>query len=394
MSMKTQIGIIGAGPAGLLLAHLLHQRGIDCTVLETRNRSYIENRIRAGVLEQGTVEIIDGIGLGTRMHKEGLRHNGIELGFRRTRRRIDFPELTGKSVMVYGQHEVIKDLVKGAEDRGIPIIFAVTDTTPAGYSSNAPHIEFRVDGEPRSLACDYIVGCDGFHGVCRAGLPVGAISTFEKTYPYAWLGILAAAAPSQQELVYMHSERGFALFSMRSPAVTRLYLQVDANDQLANWSDDRIWSELFQRLSFDDGWRPNEGTILQKSITPMRSFVSEPMQFGRMFMAGDAVHIVPPTGAKGMNLAASDVRVLAEGFSKFYADGDTSLLDRYSDICLRRIWRAQRFSGWMTSMLHRDPSASPFEHRRQIAELDYVTSSVAAATSLAENYVGLPIDLF
>ena len=375
-----------------MLAHLLKQSGIDAVVLESRSRSYIESRIRAGVLEQGTTDLLDGLGLGARMHQEGLLHHGIELGFNRERHRIDFPSLTGQSVTVYGQHEVVKDLVAAAEEREIPIHFEVADVMPHGFDGDKPFITFTEGGEQRTLQCDFIAGCDGFHGVSRPSIPSGVLETFDCTFPYAWLGILAQAAPSQDELVYMNSERGFALFSMRSPSVTRLYLQCKPGEDIAEWSDDRIWNELFLRLTCNDGWAPNEGAILQKSVTPMRSLVTEPMQYGRMFLAGDAVHIVPPTGAKGMNLAISDVKVLAQVFADFYATGSSDTLNRYSSVCLRRIWKAQRFSWWMTSMLHRNPDGNDFEYRRQLAELDYVTSSIAASTSLAENYVGLPIE--
>jgi p-hydroxybenzoate 3-monooxygenase len=375
-----------------MLAHLLRSRGIDSVILEARSREHIESRIRAGVLEQGTVDLLDQLGLGARMRREGLLHNGIELGFHRKRHRIDFPLLTGRAVMVYGQHEVVKDLVSATEQRQIPIHFEVENVVPRDFEGSRPSITFTADGAPHTLHCDFIAGCDGFHGVSRRTIPPDTLKTFETSYPYSWLGILAQAAPSQPELVYMNSERGFALFSMRSRSVTRLYLQCDASEDIARWPDDRIWSELFLRFACDDGWKPNEGAVLQKSITPMRSFVTEPMQHERLFLAGDAVHIVPPTGAKGMNLAIADVKVLAEGLAHFYTSGSGAALSRYSATCLRRVWQAQRFSWWMTSMLHRDPQGSAFEHRRQLAELEHVTGSVAASTALAENYVGLPIE--
>jgi p-hydroxybenzoate 3-monooxygenase len=391
--MRTQVGIIGAGPAGLVLAHLLKERGIESVILESRSRTYVESRIRAGVLEYGTVKILDELGLSDRLHAEGLVHDGIELGFDRERHRIDFRTLTGRSVTVYGQHEVVRDLISVAQQRGIPIHFDITDASPRGFDSNTPTITYTRGGDQEVLKCDFIAGCDGFHGVSRATIPAKGKNELNKAFPYAWLGILVEAPPSQKELVYMNSQSGFALFSMRSPTVTRLYLQCDDGEVVGNWSDDRIWQELFLRFTCDDGWRPNEGPILQKSITPMRSVVVEPMQYRRLFLAGDAVHIVPPTGAKGMNLAIADVKVLSEGFAEYYRRGTTKVLDRYSTICLRRVWNAQRFSGWMTSMLHRDPNASSFEHRRQLAELAYVTTSCAASTMLAENYVGLPIEL-
>jgi p-hydroxybenzoate 3-monooxygenase len=392
MKMHTQIGIVGAGPAGLMLAHLLRAEGIEAVVLEARSRSYVEGRVRAGVLEQGTVDLLNDLGVGDRMRREGLLHHGIDLGFNRERHRIDMTALTGRAITVYGQHEVVKDLIQAALDFGIQILFDVENVALRGFDGDAPSIRFDVNGAACELHCDYIAGCDGFHGISRPSIPDGMITIFERIYPFSWLGILAEAAPSREELVYMNSERGFALFSMRSPSVTRLYLQCAPTEDIAEWSDDRIWHELFERFQSSDGWKPNEGRVLQKNITPMRSFVAEPMQYGRLFLAGDAVHIVPPTGAKGMNLAIADVKVLAEGFAAYYHDGNALGLERYSSICLRRVWKAQRFSWWMTSMLHRIPDGNAFDHRRQIAELDYVTSSAAAAKSLAENYVGLPID--
>ncbi len=390
--MRTQVGIIGAGPAGLMLSHLLHLKGIESVVLETRSRKYVEERVRAGVLEQGTVDLLCATGIGDRMQNEGLLHEGIELGFKGRRHRIAMAELTGNAVMVYGQHEVVKDLIAARIEAGGDLLFDVRRVSIHGFEDGPSLIRFEAHDTAQELHCDYIAGCDGFHGICRPSIPEGVLSVYERIYPFAWLGILAGTGPSQEELVYMNHERGFALFSMRSPTITRLYLQCDPNDDICNWSDDRIWKELFTRLESDDGWLPNEGPILQKSITPMRSYVVEPMQCGRLFLAGDSAHIVPPTGAKGMNLAISDVKVLADSLAAFYKEGRSDLLARYSEICLRHIWKVQRFSWWMTSMLHRFPDASPFDIRRQQAELDYVTSSVAASKSLAENYVGLPID--
>ena len=390
---RTQVGIVGAGPAGLMLAHLLRGFGIESMILEARSRSYVEGRVRAGVLEHGTVDLLNQVGCVERMQRQGMLHHGIELGFNERRYRIDMTELTGKSVMVYGQHEVVKDLIAKADEINLPILFNVQDVSLNGFDGATPSISFTDEhGNRDEVPCDFIAGCDGFHGVSRPSVPDGVLRTYDRTYPFSWLGILAEAAPSQTELVYMNSARGFALFSMRSPTVTRLYLQCDTTDDIANWSDDRIWTELLTRLKSTDGWTPNEGRILQKSITPMRSFVTEPMQYKRLFLAGDAVHIVPPTGAKGMNLAISDVKILAEGFHAFYASNTLAALDRYSSVCLRRVWRAQRFSYFMTTMLHRDPNGNEFDHRRQLAELDYVTSSIAAQRSLAENYVGLPIE--
>jgi p-hydroxybenzoate 3-monooxygenase len=352
----------------------------------------VEERVRAGVLEQGTVDLLCATGVGDRMQREGLLHEGIELGFKGRRHRIAMTELTGNTIMVYGQHEVVKDLIAARIEAGGDLLFDVQRVSIHGFEDGSSLIRFEKNGIAQELHCDYIAGCDGFHGICRPSIPEGVLSVYERVYPFAWLGILADAGPSQEELVYMNHERGFALFSMRSPTITRLYLQCDPNDDICNWSDDRIWQELFTRLESNDGWLPNQGPIMQKNITPMRSYVVEPMQCGRLFLAGDSAHIVPPTGAKGMNLAISDVKVLADSLAAFYKDGRSDLLERYSEICLRHIWKVQRFSWWMTSMLHRFPDASSFDVRRQLAELDYVTSSVAASKSLAENYVGLPID--
>jgi len=390
--MRTQVAIIGAGPAGLMLGHLLHLQGIEAVVLETRSRDYIEQRVRAGVLEQGTVDLLHETGLGERMAKEGLVHQGIELGFNRKRFRIDMQELTGKGVTVYGQNEVIKDLVKARLEVGAAIEFEVENVSIDKIDSELPMVRYEKDGVAHEISCDYIAGCDGFHGICRQSVPQGALTTYEQVYPFGWLGILAEAAPSQDELVYMNHDRGFALFSMRSPEVTRLYLQCDPEEDIKQWPDERIWEELLTRLACEDGWEPTVGKITQKSVTQMRSFVTEPMQYARLFLAGDAVHIVPPTGAKGMNLAISDVRLLASALTAYYRTGSTDLLASYSDTCLRRIWKVQRFSWWLTSLMHRFPDASPFGQRRQIAELDYISTSRAAAMSLAENYVGLPLD--
>ncbi len=390
--MRTQVAIIGAGPAGLMLAHLLHLRGVESIIIEARSREYVEGRVRAGVLEQGTVDLLNETGLGERMRREGLLHHGIELGFSGKRHRIDMKELTGNAITVYGQHEVVKDLIQARIVAGREIIFEAEDVSIHGLDGSTPIVRYKKGGDAHELQCDYIAGCDGSHGVCRPSVPAGVLTTYERDYPFGWLGVLADAAPSQGELVYMNHERGFALFSMRSPSVTRLYLQCSPAEDINNWSDDRIWDELLLRLRGDDRWQPNVGRILQKGITAMRSCVTEPMQFGRLLLAGDAAHIVPPTGAKGMNLAIADVRILAKALLEYYTSGSAVLLDRYSQICLRHIWKVQRFSWWMTSMLHQFPDASPFDKRRQIAELDYVTTSLTAARSLAENYVGLPIE--
>jgi len=389
--LRTQVGIVGAGPAGLMLSHLLHLEGIESIVIEAQSRTHIEGRVRAGVLEQGTVELMRLTGLGERLDRESLLHNGVYLSFDGNRHHLDFKELTGKSITVYAQHEVIKDLVRARLDSGGRILFDAKNLSIASFESS-PRLQFQQNGEAYEVACDFIGGCDGFHGVCRPSIPEGVLKVFERTYPFAWLGILAEAPPSSEELVYTYTDRGFALFSMRSPTVTRLYLQCGPDEDIRNWSDDRIWEELLRRLTTKDGWAPNRGPVLQKGITDMRSFVVEPMQFGRLFLAGDAAHIVPPTGAKGMNLAIADVTVLSRALSEFYKNGRENLLTAYSSTCLRRLWKVQRFSWWMTAMLHRWDSQNEFDHRRQLAELDYLTSSRAAMTSLAENYVGLPLE--
>ncbi|HUI57207.1 MAG TPA: 4-hydroxybenzoate 3-monooxygenase [Bryobacteraceae bacterium] len=390
--LRTQVGIVGAGPAGLLLGHLLRLDGIDSIIVEDRSREHVIERVRAGVLEQGTVDLLIETGVGERLRREGMRHGGIHLCFERRRHRIDFEKLTGgRSITVYGQNEVVKDLIEARCATGRPLYFEVEKVRVTDFASE-PRIAFQKDGQQLEMACDFIAGCDGSHGVCRPSIPAASLRTYETEYPFAWLGILAAAAPSSDELVYALHERGFALFSMRSPSITRLYLQCALDEDLAQWPDERIWDELAARLETDDGWRPNRGPILQKGITGMRSLVAEPMRCGRLFLAGDAAHIVPPTGAKGLNLAAADVRILSRALTAYYREGREDLLDGYSSRCLRRVWRAQRFSWWMTSMLHRAPGGSEFDYRRQLAELDYVTSSRAAMTSLAENYAGLPLE--
>ncbi|MGP0071845.1 MAG: 4-hydroxybenzoate 3-monooxygenase [Bryobacteraceae bacterium] len=391
--MRTQVGIVGAGPAGLMLSHLLHLAGVESVILECRSREYIEDRVRAGVLEQGTVDLLIDTGVGERLRREGLRHAGVWFSFGGRRHRIDLSELTGgRAITVYAQQEVVKDLVEARLNTGGQIVFGVDDLSVHDLESKRPKIRFRKDGVESEIACDFIAGCDGFHGICRPSVPDGLITAYERVYPFAWLGILAEAAPTSEELVYTYHERGFALFSMRSPQITRLYLQCKPDEDLAPWPDDRVWEELCARMRTDDGWAPAVGRVIQKGVTGMRSFVIEPMQFGRLFLAGDAAHIVPPTGAKGLNLAISDVRVLSQALESFYKSGRGDLLDQYSAKCLRRIWKVQRFSWWMTSMLHLFPGSDGFDQRRQLAELDYVTSSRAAMTSLAENYVGLPMD--
>jgi p-hydroxybenzoate 3-monooxygenase len=391
--MRTQIGIVGAGPAGLFLSLLLQRLGIESVVLELHTRKYVEERIRAGVLEQGTVDLMHELGVGERLKRQGLQHGGIELRFNGSGHRIDFRELTGgKCVTIYAQHEVIKDLIAARLATNQPIIFEAEDVSVHGLEGASPTIHFRANGVSEQLQCDFIAGCDGFHGICRTSVPVGARQIYDRDYPFGWLGILAQAPPSSHELIYANHERGFALLSMRSPEISRLYLQCEPDEDLALWPDERIWQELHQRLATKDGWKLTEGPIIQKGVTGMRSFVTEPMQFGKMFLAGDAAHIVPPTGAKGLNLAVADVRVLARALGKFYEKRKMELLNRYSEICLRRVWKVQRFSWWMTSLLHRFANDNPFDQRRQIAELDYVTSSRAASQTLAENYVGLPMD--
>ena len=391
--MRTQVAIIGAGPAGLMLGHLLHLRGIDSVILENRSRDYVVERVRAGVLEQGTVDLMTSTGVGDRLRREGMRHDGIHLAFNGRRHRIDMAELTsGRAITIYGQNEVVKDLIDARLETGRPLHFEVGSVTPSRLTDDTPVVSFTQDGEPHELLCDFIAGCDGFHGVCRTVIPSSHLTAYEREYPFGWLGILAHAAPSSDELVYSNHPRGFALFSMRSPQVTRLYLQCAPDENLDEWPDERIWDELRQRLSTDDGWRPNEGEIFQKGVTGMRSFVVEPMRFERLFLAGDAAHIVPPTGAKGLNLAMADVNRLSHAFAEFYQSNREDRLDAYSDRGLRRTWRAQRFSWWMTTMMHRPPDESAFDHKRQLAELDYLVGSRAAMTSLAENYVGTPFD--
>ncbi len=392
--MRTQVGIIGAGPAGLLLAHLLRLRGIESVVLETRSREEIEATIRAGVLEQGTVDLLDESGVGERMHREGQRHEGVILRFGGQSHRIHLSELTGgRSIMVYAQHEVIRDLVKARIDAGGQLLFGVKDVSLLDLDTKLPKLRFHdAAGAVREITCDYIAGCDGFHGVSRPSIPSRVRREFERVYPFGWFGILVEGPAATEELIYAYHERGFALVSTRSPQIQRLYLQCNPNNSVEDWPDARIWEELHARLAGGDGWRVAEGRIFQKGVVAMRSFVVEPMQHGRLFLAGDAAHIVPPTGAKGLNLAVADVRLLAQALEAFYSSGQAGLLERYSENALRRVWRAEHFSWWMTSMLHRFHDESPFHHRLQLSQLQYVTGSRAAASMLAENYVGLPYD--
>jgi len=393
MRIDTQVAIVGAGPAGLLLSHLLHLRGVESIVIEIHSRDYVERRVRAGVLEQGTADLLEACGAGERMRREGLVHRGIELRFGGRGHRIDFPDLTGgRSILVYAQQEVVKDLIRLRLAAGGQILFDVTDVSVRDIESVAPRVGFVKGGEEMELACRIVAGCDGFHGVCREAIPAGVLSLYEHVYPFAWLGILAQTPPPSEELIYSGHDRGFALYSMRSPTISRLYLQIAPDEDAANWPDARIWEELRCRLGDDAGDRLKEGAVIEKGVTGMRSFVAEPMQHGRLFLAGDAAHIVPPTGAKGLNTAVADVRVLARAIAEYFASGTENLLESYSQTCLRRVWRAERFSWWMTSMLHRFPEHDGFQRRLQLSELDYVVSSRAAAASLAENYVGLPFD--
>jgi p-hydroxybenzoate 3-monooxygenase len=387
---RTQVGIVGAGPAGLVLSHLLQREGIECVVLEDRSREYVEKRVRAGVLEQGTVDLLTELDLADRLHVEGLVHQGIELRYDGEGHRIAFEELAeGRAITIYGQQEVVKDLIAARLDSGAPLLFEVDDVTLHGIDSDEPSIRFTHEGKQRELRCDAIAGCDGFHGVSRPSIPDGILSFNELVYPFAWLGILAQVAPSTEELIYAPHGRGFALHSLRSPELSRLYIQCDPDDSLEQWPDERIWEELHIRLQRDDGWTLQEGPVVEKGIAPLRSFVAQPMQYGRLYLAGDAVHIVPATGAKGLNLAVADVQVLGEALAKYLKEGDSALLDAYSDACLRRVWRVQHFSWWMTWMLHRFPEDDGFMRGLRRSQLDYVCSSRAAATTLAENYVGL-----
>jgi p-hydroxybenzoate 3-monooxygenase len=388
--MRTQVGIVGAGPAGLMLSHLLHRAGIDSIIIENRGRDYIEQRVRAGVIEHWVREFLIETGVGAGLEREGLIHRGINFAFNGNLSHIDFHALVGRDITVYGQQEVVKDLVAARLAAGGAILFDATEASVHDFETARPKIRFTRDGRAETIDCDFIAGCDGFHGVTRLSIPAGVLATYDRVYPFGWLGILSQSPPPNKELIYAFHERGFALYSMREPMVSRLYIQCDPEDSADNWPDAKIWEELHLRLG--GAAKLVEGKVMQKGVTPMRAFVTEPMQYKRLFLAGDAAHIVPPTGAKGMNLAIADVRVLATALAAFCRESRSDLLDAYSATCLKRIWKAQRFSYWMTVMLHRLNRENDFDMRRQLAELDYVTSSQAAATSLAENYVGLPFD--
>jgi p-hydroxybenzoate 3-monooxygenase len=387
---RTQVAIVGAGPAGLLLAHLLHLRGIDSVVLERHTRAYVEARIRAGVLEQGSVDLLTKVGLADRLHAERLVHQGLELLFDGVGHHVPLTELTGRELTIYGQHELVKDLVAARLETGRPLLFEAAAVAVEATGTDSPVVRYVHNGRTEELRCDVVAGCDGFHGVSRPAVPAGVLTEYSHEYPYAWLGVLAQVPPSAEELIYASHDRGFALHSMRSPTLTRLYLQVAPDERVDEWPDERVWTELRTRLGRTDGFELHEGPIVDKAVTGLRSFVAEPMRHGRLFLAGDAAHIVPATGAKGLNLAVVDVAVLASALGRFFADGDESGLESYSDTCASRVWRVQHFSWWMTGMLHRAADADPFTRRLQLSQLRYLTSSTAAATSFAENYVGLP----
>jgi p-hydroxybenzoate 3-monooxygenase len=388
--MRTQVGIIGAGPAGLMLGRLLKLQGIDSIIIENRSRDYIENRIRAGLIEHWAADLLVDLGVGDRLKREGMLHWGNNLAINGELHRIDFKRLVNKRVTIYGQQEVVKDLVGRRLADGGQLLFEVDDVSVHDVTSERPRIRFTHEGKPQEIECDFLAGCDGFHGICRPSFPQDVLRIFERDYPFGWLGILTDSPPPDEELIYSYTDNGFALYTMRSPTVSRLYLQCDHDEDIANWPDARIWEELHKRLG--GARKLEEGPILQKGVTAMRSFVAEPMQHGRLFLAGDSAHIVPPTGAKGMNLAFADVVYLDRALEAFYKKRSTDLLESYSKTCLRRVWKAQRFSWWMTQLLHLFPEETPFDRRRQLSDLDYITSSDTAAKSLAEQYVGLPLD--
>ena len=386
--MRVQVAIIGSGPAGLLLGQLLHRAGIDAIIIEQRSKHYVLDRIRAGVLEMGTVEMLDRLGVGKRLHAEGLVHDGVEISYSAGRQRIDLTGLTGRHVVVYGQTEVTRDLMDAREAAGAKTVYEAEDVSVHDFDSTRPKVRYRKDGREHEVECDFIAGCDGFHGVCRESVPAGSISNFERVYPFGWLGVLSETKPVSDELIYVCHERGFALCSMRSPTRSRYYIQCSLSERVEEWSDDRFWDELRRRLDPEAASDLVTGPSIEKSIAPLRSFVCEPMRFGRMFLAGDAAHIVPPTGAKGLNLAVSDVHYLSEALESHYRGSDAEL-DGYSERALKRIWKAERFSWWMTMLLHRLPEDGPFGHKIQQAELAYLAGSRAAQTAMAENYAGL-----
>lgn len=389
MSMRTQVAIVGAGPAGLVLAHLLHRQGIESVVLERQTREHVERRIRAGVLEHPTVALLREVGLADRLLAQRMVHGGLELLFEGAGHRIDLTRLAGQEITIYGQHELVKDLVAARLATGAPLLFSAPAVSLSDLDTEAPVVHFVHEGREQELRADVVAGCDGFHGVSRTAVPTGAVTTYQRVYPSAWLGVLAQAPPSSPELIYAYHERGFALHSMRTPALTRLYLQVPPEEPPQRWPAERVWAELRTRLA-RPGWQLADGPILEQGVTDLRSVVVEPMRYGRLFLAGDAAHIVPATGAKGLNLAVADVAVLAAALAQWYATGSASPLDRYSATCLARVWRVQQFSWWMTSMLHRDPDGDPFTHRLQLAQLRQLTSDTTAATAFAESYTGLP----
>ena len=388
--MRTQVGIIGAGPAGLMLARLLQMQGIESIIIENRDREYIESRLRAGLIEHWAADLLTEVGAGERMKREGMPHWGVNINVNGDIHRIDFKKLVDKRLTIYGQQEVVKDMVAQRLAAGGPLLFEVDGVSVHDLTSERPKIKFTHEGRHQEIECDFIAGCDGFHGICRPSLPDGFLTVFERDYPFGWLGILSESAPPDHELIYTYSDRGFALFTMRSMSLARLYLQCDHDEDIKNWPDARIWEELHKRLG--GARKLEEGKMLQKGITAMRSFVVEPMQYGRLFLAGDSAHIVPPTGAKGMNLAFADVVYLSRALDAFYKKQRNDLLETYSTTCLRRVWKAQRFSWWMTQIMHRFPHETAFDHRRQLADLDYLVHSEAAKRSLAEQYVGLALD--
>ncbi len=391
--MRTQVAIIGAGPAGLLLGQLLHTSGIDAVIIEQRSADYVLGRIRAGVLEQVTMDLLEKAGVSARAHAQGLPHDGIELLFKGERHRIDLHALSGGSrVTVYGQTEVTHDLMDARAAAGLVTVYEAGNVRVHDFDGGKPRVTYEKDGQTHEITCDFIAGCDGYHGVCRASVPEGALKTYERVYPFGWLGVLADVPPVSHELIYANTERGFALCSMRSTTRSRYYLQVPDTDKIENWSIEQFWAELGNRLDPEAREHLVTGPALEMSIAPLRSFVAEPMRFGRLFLAGDAAHIVPPTGAKGLNLAASDVGYLWNAFADYYSDKSSAGIDAYSDRCLRRVWRAERFSWWFTSLMHRFPDTGEFGQKMQEAELDYLIHSRAASTALAENYVGLPMD--